>query len=187
MTPTWRTLLDDALNAHADLAHSRFVALATVDRHQRPANRMVTFRFFMDDDRLVFTADARSEKHEQLARQPFAELCWYFPLTRQQFRLAGTMRIERGDGGPEAREALRRSWRERSAASRQSFTWPTPGSARDPQAAFDAPEPEDPPSHFILLMLDPRTVDILDLGPQPHTRQIFHRDGAGWKATDVNP
>ena len=41
----------------------------------------------------MLAVDSRSEKLEQLERNPHAAICWYFSKTREQFRLTGQIAI----------------------------------------------------------------------------------------------
>src|SRR5689334_7958236 len=125
--PTWFNILNEQLDRHAHLPFSRFTQVATVREDGRPANRTLTFRFFLDDGRLVFTADTRTEKIAQLAANPWAEACWYFTESRMQVRVLGTMQLVADTEDEELRQARMRTWKERSDDSRQSFTWPEAG------------------------------------------------------------
>lgn len=185
---SWRSLLEEALRLHAHQPPSRYAQFATVRPDGRPANRTINFRFFLDPgDRLVFSADLRSEKVPQLEAQPWAELCWYFEETREQFRLLGRVTVVGESQDPELEAARLRTWRERSEASRQSSTWPPPGRPRAGEDEFQRPVPADPPPYFALLILVPEEVDHLELRPQPHRRTLFRRTGEGWEAVAINP
>jgi len=64
----------------------RYVQLATIRADNRPANRTLVFRGFLEDtDQLKFVIDARSQKVDQIFHQPWAEACWYFPETVNNF------------------------------------------------------------------------------------------------------
>lgn len=61
--------------------------LATVRANGRPANRTVVFRGFLwDTERLTFVTDTRSGKVAEVAANPYCELAWYFPNSREQYR-----------------------------------------------------------------------------------------------------
>lgn len=184
--PLWHNALQHLLERHTHLPQSRFVSAATVREDGRPANRMLTFRFFLDDGRLVFTTDSRSDKVGQLDGSPWMELCWYFTETRTQVRLFGRATLA-GAGQCELEEARMRTWRERTEQSRHSFAWPQPGSPLGSMADFAGQAPQLPPDNFLLLLFTAEHVDVLELGPQPHRRIVFEQGPDGWQATPVNP
>jgi len=186
--PVWRTLLQAALDAHVDRPESRFAQLATVRGDGRPANRTVNFRFFLDaPDRLVFTTDTRSAKVAQIAANPWGELCWYFAGTREQFRISGRLEVIAEPVEAELVAARERAWRERSDASRQSFTWPEPGAPRAEAEAFEGAVPGEPPGVFALLVLTVEGVEHLELRAAPHVRTVYRLGGEGWTTESVNP
>src|SRR5271165_5693014 len=90
----WRPSLALALYLNRHAPQSRFVQMATVRADGRPANRTLTFRGFLDETHsLTFAADARGHVTTELAKAPWAEICWYFPVTREQFRIAGPITL----------------------------------------------------------------------------------------------
>lgn len=146
----------------------------------------MTFRFFLSDNRLIFSADARTEKMAELLQNPWAEVCWYFTETRMQLRLLGTMSTAVDDD--EERTAARlKTWAERTDESRQSFTWPHAGEPLSPDSFFRQPSPHRPPENFALLVFRPEQVDTLDLTSQPHGRKRHILRGSGWISARINP
>jgi len=115
-------------------------------------------------DALTIVTDARANKVGECALNPRAEVCWYFPKTREQFRVSGTLEIvgpaaapqaegEGAQGGdaqapPAASSSSSRlallhaaregAWLRMSEAGREQFFWPHPGQPRlgDDEAAF---------------------------------------------------
>ena len=129
--PGWRQLLAQALQHHAHLPQARWVQLATIRLDGRPANRTLAFRDWLEpEDRLLFTTDLRSPKVSQLGASPWAEVCWYFAETREQFRILGRVAVGTDATGGELAAARSRCWEEASADTRQSFTWPLPRATR---------------------------------------------------------
>jgi pyridoxamine 5'-phosphate oxidase len=190
--PSWRASLILALYRNRHVAQARYAQLATVRADGRPANRTVVFRGFLGDtDRLTALTDVRSAKARQLEVVPWAEACWYFPMTREQFRLGGRAVVVREDSADEAaREARRDAWRELSDDTRQSFAWPAPGEPRDPGASFAEAQADaqSPPPSFGLLILDPVEVDHLELDGNPQNRWAYRRDEDGrWTGREINP
>ncbi len=88
----WRPSLDLALHRNRQSPQARFVQLATIRENGRPAVRTLVFRGFLGEThQLTFATDGRSVKAAELEQLPWAEACWYFHLTREQFRFTGTV------------------------------------------------------------------------------------------------
>lgn len=188
----WRSLLAGALHRHRSLPHSRYLQLATVRPDGRPANRTVVFRGFLNgSDRLQIVTDERSEKLAQIRENPWGEGCWYFPKTREQFRLSGQLTIVDAECGDASLQFRRReAWAKLSNAARSGFALPSPGQPRAETEAFDVPvpNPTDPLPQFCLLLLDPDWVDLLQLRPDPQNRWIYQRQpDRSWSVSWVNP
>lgn len=189
--PTWRNLLDTAQHNNP-ARHNQFAQLATLQGgdEPRPAVRTVVVRGFLDDGRLMISSDMRSEKVQDLKQHPSCELCWYFTESREQFRLHARAHVvsaaeARHDARLEA--AMNASWAQRSAAARQSHTWPQPMRKRDADSAFESPEPDQVPDHFAMVLLDVVTVDYLNIAQAMHTRTLFNKLGGQWRGRAVNP
>lgn len=192
MLAPWRSPLAHALHRNRALVNARYLQLATVRADGRPANRTVVFRGFRDDSNdLLLVTDQRSEKITQIAQQPWGEICWYFPKTREQFRLAGALLVVTTETSTPELQPFRASvWRSLSDNARLQFAWPQPGVARstpDPDFNPPLPDPEVPLPTFCLLLLQPVWVDHLELRGQPQNRQQYHCTGQDWVSQAVNP
>ena len=188
----WRPSFDLALHRNRPSPQVRYVQLATVRENHRPAVRTVVFRGFLGETHhLTFATDGRSEKVAELEQSPWAEVCWYFPVTREQFRFLGTVTTVGTDvNDPVLSEARVEVWREMSEESRLSYTWPDPSQPRLASAAFPsvAPDPLEPLPHFCLLVLEVREVDHLELHGSPQHRWKYSKDAHGrWSGVEVNP
>ncbi|MBD2090791.1 pyridoxamine 5'-phosphate oxidase family protein [Microcoleus sp. FACHB-1515] len=188
----WRSSLARALHRNRSLVYARYLQLATVRPDGRPANRTIVFRGFLEDsDQLEFITDDRSEKIVQIQHQPCGEICWYFPITREQFRIAGLLSLIAADEPNETlRKARQTMWQNLSDAARLQFVWPPSGEVRSPNANF-SPNPPDaiePPCNFCLLLLDPTQVDHLELRGDPQNRYKYDKAEDGeWHKIEVNP
>ncbi|MBW4684880.1 MAG: pyridoxamine 5'-phosphate oxidase family protein [Komarekiella atlantica HA4396-MV6] len=184
----WRSAIAHALHRNRSLVYARYLQLATVRADGRPANRTLVFRGFLEDtNQLKFVTDARSDKAEQIQQQPWAEVCWYFPNTREQFRISGYLTLIGDDNSHPARIT---TWQELSDAGRLQFAWPHPGQPREQKAAFEPPPPDPahPVPNFCLLLLDPVQVDHLELRGEPQNRWLYCRnDQQGWSTQEINP
>ncbi len=187
---SWRIHLESSIEHHRNITYARYLQLATVTQENRPANRTVVFRgFYEDKDCLKFAIDSRSEKVSQITTQPWAEACWYFTQTREQFRFSGLLHLVRGDHADMAlQQARQASWQQLSEAARLQFAWDNPGKPRAEDANFapPPPDPEKPLANFCLLLLEPILVDYLNLVGNPQNRYIYCRDD-GWSVKEVNP
>ncbi|MBF2025972.1 MAG: pyridoxamine 5'-phosphate oxidase family protein [Oscillatoriales cyanobacterium C42_A2020_001] len=187
----WRSPLARALHRNRSLPYARYLQLATVHADGRPANRTVVFRGFLDEtNQLKFVTDARSDKAEQIEHNAWSEACWYFPNTREQFRLSGKLTLVRMNCADEsAVKARQRSWQELSDAARLQFAWAHPGKPRD-ENGFNPLQPDSviPLPHFCLLLLNPTRVDHLELRGNPQNRRLYWFDAANdWFVQDINP
>ncbi len=189
----WRSAIAHALHRNRSLVYARYLQLATLQANGRPANRTLVFRGFLEDtNQLKFITDNRSAKTDQIQQQPWAEVCWYFPNTREQFRITGCLTLVSGDDSDHNLQPARIAmWQELSDAARLQFAWPHPGKLRveNPEAfAPPAPEPVQPVPNFCLLLLDPVQVDHLELRGEPQNRWLYYRDDQQeWSSQAINP
>lgn len=189
----WRSLLARAIHKNRSLPYSRYFQLATVHADGHPANRTVVFRGFLGDtDQIKIITDLRSAKTAQIQHLAKAEICWYFPKTREQFRLSGQL-ILVDEKYPEAtlEKARQKTWQDLSEAARLQFAWPNPGEMRtDDQEAFSPPPPDpmQPSPNFCLLLLVVEQVDHLELRGEPQNRSLYQqRSDKEWIQQTVNP
>jgi pyridoxamine 5'-phosphate oxidase len=184
----WRSAIASALHRNRSLAYARYLQLATIAENHRPANRTVVFRGFLtDSDQLQFIADTRSEKIPQIQQQPWSEACWYFPTTREQFRLTGQLSLI--DAQSEFQSARQKLWQDLSDNARLQFAWPNPGQPRSEATAFTPAnlDPSQPLANFCLMLLDPIQVDHLELRGEPQNRWLYRRDDQTWSKQEINP
>ena len=186
----WQAALTAAIKKNRRDAHHRYLQLATVRADGSPANRTLVFRGFLEGtERLQMVTDARSEKRLQLTDDKRAELCWYFTASREQFRLRGVLELVDADHAlfNDARERL---WHALSPAAQAQFFWPAPGlpvSVAESDDTVAKRSSEDVPTHFMLLLFEPLTVDHLRLKAMPQQRVISRRTEDLWQAEAVNP
>jgi pyridoxamine 5'-phosphate oxidase len=192
--PPWRSSIARALHRNRSLPYARYVQLATIDRTNRPRNRTVVFRGWREpESQLQFAIDLRSAKAQDLRTDlaNWAEVCWYFPKTREQFRISGELLLVTAESPLERDYKARQSaWQQLSDGGRISFAWATPGADRSPDpAAFNPPAPDikQPLANFCLLLLTPTAVDHLELRGEPQQRYSYKLVGAEWVMREVNP
>jgi pyridoxamine 5'-phosphate oxidase len=188
----WRPILSGVLHRNRSKPYSRYFQLATVKANGHPTNRTVVFRGFLgDSDQLKIITDSRSQKYIEIQQQSWAEACWYFTETREQFRLAGKLTlVDAANSHPDLQAARYSTWQELSDNARIQFAWAHPGEQRANLEAFSPPHPDsiNPLETFCLLLLDPAQVDHLQLRGNPQNRWLYVQDESlNWSTTEINP
>ncbi len=97
--------------------------------------------------------DTRSRKIEEIRSNPAGEVCFYFPVTREQWRVSGDLTVVASPSSTstssstpnltripseELQEERKRAWDALSDAARAQFVWPEPRADRVPGAEGDA-------------------------------------------------
>ncbi|MEM7553275.1 MAG: Npun_F5749 family FMN-dependent PPOX-type flavoprotein [Cyanobacteria bacterium P01_A01_bin.84] len=190
--PPWRSYLARALKKNRSQTDSRYFQLATVKPDGLPGNRTVVFRGFLENtNKLKIITDSRSEKFTQINHQPWGEICWYFTVTREQFRIFGKLiLVNENEANTELKKARQIAWQEISDNARVQFAWAHPGEDRVGKEAFSPPLPdvEKPLENFCLLLVDPQKIDHLELRGEPQNRCLYILDERGhWLVKEVNP
>ena len=194
LLPLWRSSIARALHRNRSLPNARYVQLATVDRDLRPRNRSLVFRGWLEPGSQVkFVTDIRSTKAIDLLADtsPHAEACWYFPKTREQFRLSGTLTLVTTESiDTSYSKAREEAWQQMSDSGRIQFDWGTPGADRseDPQA-FNPPQPDQhqPSENFCLLLLAVTGVTHLELRGEPQSCYLYELVDGVWQMRSINP
>ena len=186
----WTTALRQALKRNRREAHSRYFQLATVDVSGKPRVRTVVYRGLDDDQESpLFITDTRSAKMSHLDRQA-VEVCWYFPISREQFRIAGQAEVFASDHHQHLAV-----WQGLSDAARAQFFWPTPGEmvVNGEHAVNEIHDDgSTPPPNFAAVAIRPERIDHLRLS-NPQRRMLSEltasklHSATGWAVHDVNP
>ncbi|KAL7259149.1 hypothetical protein ACSBR1_005115 [Camellia fascicularis] len=141
---------------------------ATIGSNGRPSNRTVVFRGFEENsDKIRINTDCRTRKIDDLKHCPFAEICWYFTDSWEQFRING--RIDVVDGlclDPLKLQQREKAWFASSVKSRLQYLGTNPGlpSLGEQSSSESSLDPSaGPVDAFCLLVLDPDQVDYLNL------------------------
>jgi pyridoxamine 5'-phosphate oxidase len=161
------------------------IALATTHLDGTPCVRMMICRRLQDTGEILLVTDERSEKTTQLRQVNAAEILFWFPARREQYRVKGTIEIVDAPSGSPLREEM---WRELSDATRTTFLWPTPSTPLESQQNFQQSVPADvpPPPNFIVLQMHPTQAERLRLEPFPHDRRRWTKTN-DWHEEQLNP
>ncbi|XP_031113459.1 pyridoxine/pyridoxamine 5'-phosphate oxidase 2 [Ipomoea triloba] len=191
----WKHLLLNSLNSNSHLKHSIYLQLATVGSNGRPSNRTVVFRGFEDNsDRIQIYTDSRTRKIEDIKHCPFAEICWYFTDSWEQYRINGRVDvIDASNPDPDKLQQRQTAWFASSLKSRLQYLGPSPGlpSLDDQSSQENSLDPSAGPTDaFCLLVLDPEQVDFLNL---KSNRRIAFASRCSingeklWTSVEINP
>jgi len=174
-----------------------YAQLGTVTAEGFPAVRTVVIRGVLDDQHLLFSTDARSAKVQDLEAQPTAELCWYFALTKEQYRLRGVVTMV-GDEEAAQNATLKHErlqmWQKMLPSMRASFVSAAPGQAKpvDSHADLDKYEPQaadinTPSPNFLLMVLTPTRCDYAEFPTvQEDSSKPIHRESILKPARQAN-
>lgn len=166
------------------------MALATTDAAGRPAVRMVLLKR-ADAAGFVFYTNLRSPKSEDLRANPRAALCFHWPVSERQVRIEGAVKpvpAAEADAYFQTRERLSQlgAW-----ASQQSF--PMAGRFELERAvaaaALQFPVGAVPrPPHWSGWRVVPERMEFWHARPfRHHDRQLFTREGDGWRTQWLFP
>lgn len=194
-TAPWRSALLKSLDLNKELKYSTFFQLATVRPNGKPANRTMVYRGFVGEStKLTFTTDSRSSKMDDVKENPWSEICWYMPESREQYRLSGKLYIIKSDEkDAELKKIWHEAWSGLSTGGRGWFTWPDaaqPRTENDKEFEKDPPgQDEDPLSNYCLCVLDVYECELSKL--REKLRIEYHSKEEGgkrvWTQHDMNP
>jgi hypothetical protein len=122
------------------------------------------------DRGIVFTTDRRSEKMQHLRAQPMGELCWWFPMQKEQFRITAHCTLVDSSHPSAALQQLRTAlWKASPDWLQRSFSNPPPGQPVGIKAEDRAGGEEESgdvsgmSAEFVVVVLWPVACDYLRL------------------------
>ncbi len=164
---------------------ARNVQVATVSPDGLPEVRTVVLRGITEDEAApYFVSDGRSQKCRALRAGSGLELHVWWSGTKEQFRLRGSAEIYAG--GEHAWQSRRKElWHAQQDRDKARFIGPPPGTPLAEVDDNDVKEfPKEPPETFVLVRLEPHTIDYLKLA-SPHYRACYWREGDEWQGQEV--
>lgn len=184
---SWQKKLASALTLNEEVAQSRYFQLATIDTDGTPCCRTMVFREFAEaESRLVMHTDLRSDKVGQLNYHKLAEICWYFPQTREQFRLKGKIELICSPDHPLGAQRTVH-WRGLSDEVRAGYAQPAIRENKCTTKVLVSNQ-HLPQEAFALLQLTVDRVDHLQLQRLPHKRWLYQRDNKNsWQSCPIQP
>lgn len=169
---------------------SSAVALATADEAGRPSARMVLLKGF-DGDGFRFFTNYDSRKGSELAANPHAALCFYWPWLDEQVRVEGAVeRLPAADSdayfASRPRGSQLGAWASAQSRPLDSRFALLRRVARA-QARFLGGEIERPP-HWGGYLLRPERIEFwVSKASRLHERTLYARAGERWETTRLQP
>jgi pyridoxamine 5'-phosphate oxidase len=174
-----------------DISDPNAVCLATADAEGRPSARMVLLKG-TDSRGFIFYTNLRSRKARDLAANPHAALCFYWPQLGRQIRVEGAVEPVTGTEADAYFATRARGSQIGAWASLQSSEL----ASRDELLAriaeierrydgVDVPRPD----HWSGYRLLPRRIEFWSAGDfRLHDREVFEtEDGATWRMHRLYP
>jgi len=166
------------------------MVLSTADKHGRPSGRYVLLKEASQRG-FVFYTNLQSRKARALADNPYAALCFYWPLIDQQVRVEGLVEpVSEAEAdeyfGSRPRESQIGAWASTQSAelgSREALDL----RVLEAQQRFEGVTVPRPPfwSGFRVV---PAAIEFWTRHPaRLHERALFTRDGALWVRTLLFP
>jgi pyridoxamine 5'-phosphate oxidase len=166
------------------------MTLATADAAGRPSARMVLLKG-IDNRGFAFVTNLQSRKAQELEQNPFAALCFHWPIAAEQLRVEG--RVER------ASDAESDAWFAARPRASQISAWASAQSAplssrdallervREVEARFAGREVPRPPFWGGYRLVPDRVELWQGRESRLHERVRFTREADGWRAERLSP
>lgn len=166
------------------------LALATVDANGQPSVRIVLLKH-VDKDGFVFYTNFESRKGRALGANKRAAMTFWWGQLERQVRVEGTVSRVSDAEADEYFASRPRGSQIGAWASRQSRTMENAADLDARVAEFEKKyegKPVPRPEYWSGFRLTPDSIEFWHGKPSRlHERQLFERDGSGWRITRLYP
>jgi len=166
------------------------MSLATVAADGRPSNRIVLLKAF-DERGFVFYTNYEGRKGRELLANPYCALCFHWPPMEIQIRIEGRAEPT-SDAEADAYFASRARASQLGAwASDQSRPMTQPGDLErrvaEVAARFEGSSVPRPPHWSGFRVVPDRMEFWRNRASRLHDRNVYEREGDGWRVTALYP
>jgi pyridoxamine 5'-phosphate oxidase len=166
------------------------MVLSTVDTHGQPSARYVLLKAF-DDRGFVFYTNLESRKARDLAANPRAALCFYWPALEKQVCIEGQVESVTEPEADAYFATRPREFQLGAWASTQSAPLESRAALEerlgDARVRFEGGSVPRPP-YWSGFRVVPRSIEFWTRdAARLHVREHYHRDGGQWIRTLLNP
>ena len=166
------------------------LALATSNQEGQPSVRMVLLKH-ADDSGFVFFTNLESRKSRDLSFNRRAAMCFHWAPLERQVRVEGVVAPVSVADADEYFATRPRMSQLGAWASRQSRTMESPGDLEERVAEYEAKFHGDKvprPPYWSGFRLAPESIEFWYGKPNRlHERQLYLRDGSGWRVQRLYP
>ena len=165
-------------------------AFATTGKDLQATVRMLLLKD-VDERGFVFYTNLESRKAHQLEENPRGSVCFWWPQLKRQVRIEGTVEIVSDREADEYFASRPRGSQIGAWASRQSSALSSRDeliAAADALSAAYRDQPVPRPPFWSGYRLVPERIEFWKEQPDRlHERELYTRDGSGWKVTLLAP
>ncbi len=179
--PPWISHITSAQKKEIKLRSYKWIQLATIGLDNTPRVRTVVFRGWSEYYQMKILTDSRSQKYLELESNKNVEICWLFTEAKSQFRLRGTVEIDKSID-------TYNHWDKLDSSTKSMWNWPSPGKKIVKSYKENYLINENPKivENFILLKINIFHVEELILRKPIHQRRRWILKNE-WIEENINP
>ncbi len=178
-----KSILDELRKGAVQKKHPfHNVVLSTISANN-PASRWVVFRKLTAENHFLIFTDARSQKVEELKKNPHTTLLFYHQRQGVQVRVNGTATLHHQD------DLTATYWPgvKGSPGAKSYQTVAAPGEATPSIASGNNTDPSLDDTYFMVIEVIPHHIEALQLGREGHIRVAFEKNEDQWKGSLLVP